>query len=139
MPTIPKATHSRLLKAKIQRQGSGMQDVYDSNWAKTSRTYRILNPLCEVCKAVGLLVDVTPGGYKGCVDHMVPVSLGGNLYNRDNLLALCKSCHDTKSNYERNGIGAFDIALDGDAKYIPKRREDVVAWLVTLTQRNRDA
>jgi len=31
------------------------------------------------------------------VDHIIPVKIGGQLFNKDNLRTLCKECHKAKS------------------------------------------
>jgi hypothetical protein len=46
-----------------------------------------------------------------------------------NLLALCKSCHDTKSVNEKGNIAPVNIHMDVDGKYIPADKAQVVAWL----------
>jgi hypothetical protein len=78
------------------------------------------------------MTDITPGDYKGCVDHMIPITRGGSMYNLSNLLALCKSCHDTKSINEKTLIAPVSIYMDVDGKYIPANKADVVAWLAKM-------
>jgi hypothetical protein len=75
------------------------------------------------------MTDITPGDYKGCVDHMIPITRGGSMYNLNNLLALCKSCHDTKSINEKTLIAPVSIYMDVDGKYIPANKSQVIAWL----------
>jgi hypothetical protein len=78
------------------------------------------------------MTDITPGDYKGCVDHMIPITRGGSMYNLNNLLALCKSCHDTKSINEKILIAPVSIYMDVDGKYIPANKSQVVAWLAKM-------
>ena len=129
MPFIRKSTPSRIHKAKLQRKPTGEQGNYNSAWAKMSRSYRRANPLCECCLVRGIMTDITPGDYKGCVDHMIPITRGGSMYNLSNLLALCKSCHDTKSINEKTLIAPVSIYMDVDGKYIPANKSQVIAWL----------
>ena len=75
------------------------------------------------------MTDITPGDYKGCVDHMIPITRGGSMYNLNNLLALCKSCHDTKSVNEKTSIAPVTLHMDADGKYVPADKAQVVAWL----------
>ncbi len=42
-------------------------------------------------------------------DHMIPITRGGSMYNLNNLLALCKSCHDTKSVNEKTSIAPVTL------------------------------
>ena len=138
MPYIAKHIPSNINKAKMQRKPSGEQGNYDNHWRKVSVNYRRSNPLCEVCLALGELVDITPGDRKGCVDHMIPITRNGSMYNLNNLLALCKSCHDTKSILERTAVAPVPIYMDADAKIVPKDKADVIAWLAQQVRRSRE-
>jgi len=119
------------------RKPSGEQGNYNKAWQKVSVNYRRANPLCEVCLVLGEMVDITPGDRKGCVDHMIPITRGGSMYNLGNLLALCKSCHDTKSAFENSGVAPVPIYMDADAKILPKDKADVVIWLSQMVQRKK--
>ena len=138
MPYIPKYIPSNINKAKMQRKPSGEQGNYNSAWQKVSVNYRRANPLCEVCLVLGEMVDITPGDRKGCVDHMIPITRGGSMYNLNNLLALCKSCHDTKSIHEKTSIAPVSLHMDSDGKYIPADKGKVIAWLADKVRRNKE-
>jgi len=137
MPYIPKHISSTINKAKMQRKPSGEQGNYNSAWHKVSINYRRANPLCEVCLVLGEMVDITPGDRKGCVDHMIPITRNGSMYNLGNLLALCKSCHDTKSILERDKVAPVPIYMDADGKIVPKDKGDVITWLAKQVQGKR--
>ena len=139
MPYIPKYIQSNINKAKMQRKPSGEQGNYNKAWQKVSVNYRRANPLCEVCLVLGEMVDITPGDRKGCVDHMIPITRGGSMYNLGNLLALCKSCHDTKSAFENSGVAPVSIYMDADAKILPKDKADVISWLAQQVRRGKEA
>jgi len=49
------------------------------------------NPICVMCQSRGLTVLAEE------VDHIVPMSKGGEPYDLDNLQPLCKSCHSRKT------------------------------------------
>lgn len=49
--------------------------------------------LCQVCKAAGRLTEAT------AVDHIINKAHGGT-DSKDNLQAICKSCHDKKTQME---------------------------------------
>lgn len=138
MPYIRKQTASSIYRAKMVRTPSGEQGNYDNAWAKMSRAYRRANPLCECCIVRGIMTDITPGDYKGCVDHMIPITRGGSMYNLKNLLALCKECHDVKSSHERSGSIPVSMHMDIDGKYIPADKAEVIAWLVMAVERAQD-
>jgi len=69
-----------------QRVGSYYRG-YDNRWRKFRKVYLMRNPLCVKC---GKTAEV--------VDHIIPWD--GNketLIQEDNLQALCKHCHNTKT------------------------------------------
>ena len=49
------------------------------------------NPLCCRCQAKGVLQPAK------VVDHIVPVKLGGERFERANLQSLCVPCHNAKT------------------------------------------
>lgn len=102
MPHLPIPSKQR---TTTKRLPTGRQDVYNSSWEKTSRLYRIANPLCELCKLQDILTDATPGNRKGVTDHVVRLTLGGALLDERNLCTLCRKCHNRKSAYELRGWG----------------------------------
>ena len=59
---------------------------YGRAWKRIRDSYVQLHPLCELCQKDGKLVATEE------VHHKVPLSEGGT-HARDNLIALCKSCH----------------------------------------------
>ena len=138
MPYISKGTSSTIHKAKLHRTPSGEQGNYNNAWAKMSKAYRRANPLCECCLVLGVMTDITPGEYKGCLDHMIPITRGGSMYNLNNLLALCKSCHDTKSIHEKTSIAPVSLHIDADGKYIPADKGKVIAWLADKVRRKEE-
>lgn len=63
-----------------------------TGWDRQARTRAYLadHPLCAICE----------GHPPTVVDHATPLSRGG-ADTPDNWQALCKECHDRKSQYER--------------------------------------
>lgn len=59
---------------------------YGRAWKRIRDSFIQSHPLCEECKKHGKLVAAEE------VHHLLPLSEGGT-HNRDNLIALCKSCH----------------------------------------------
>ena len=85
MPTIYKP------KGKKTSVNSYMEEerkkIYRSERWKRLRALKFANnPLCELCQQDGRLTPAEE------VHHKVPLSEGGT-HARDNLVALCKSCH----------------------------------------------
>ena len=38
------------------------------------------------------------------VDHIIPVKMGGQLFDKNNLRTLCKECHKAKSDLDREAL-----------------------------------
>lgn len=61
--------------------------TYGRAWKRIRDRYVASHPLCEMCQREGRLVPVEE------VHHKLPVSKGGT-HSRDNLMSLCRSCHN---------------------------------------------
>lgn len=63
---------------------------YDKRWEKLRGIYLKEHPLCEEClkNKITNIADE--------VHHITPISKGGEILNKDNLMALCHSCHMRK-------------------------------------------
>ena len=71
------------------------EKLMNQNYEKYNRDkYVSTHPFCEVCYANGILVETEE------VHHKKPLREGGT-HDRDNLIALCKSCHS--SIHAKNG------------------------------------
>lgn len=68
-------------------------------WRKLSKVYLRAHPLCECCKAAQR-VPIPPSEH---CDHMIGREQGGAELDWANLMALCKSCHSTKTRIEVAG------------------------------------
>jgi len=60
---------------------------YGSVWRRIRDSYAKEHPLCERCLKEGQLSPVEE------VHHILPVKRGGT-HSRDNLMSLCRSCHN---------------------------------------------
>lgn len=70
-----------------------------SRWGKARRQYlNRVNFTCEGCRAEAVEVH-----------HLVPVAMGGDLYDSDNLMAVCKACHEHM--HWQIDSGSFDWEL----------------------------
>jgi hypothetical protein len=74
-------------------RGSSAERGYDHKWRLFARDYRRNHPLCL--------------NYAKCrngteqVDHKIPLILGGEKYDDDNLSPLCSSCHSRKTQKDK--------------------------------------
>ena len=86
--------HKKLETAKYNRfhRNRTAQSFYDSYaWRKLRAQFLLEHPICEECRKHGKLIKAT------IVDHIVPISKGGEPLDENNLQALCWSCHSSKS------------------------------------------
>ena len=94
-PWTPRRTHDHKgLKPTTRSTAEHVQFYNSKRWRSLSAYYRAMNPLCELCEKAGYIV---PGR---CVDHIVPMRLGGNTISLTNLQTLCLGCHASKSGKE---------------------------------------
>lgn len=106
---IPMAvTTSRIPVASIemQRQRSG-------KWYVTNRR-KVWSEQDGLCKACGIMIYY-PSGFE--LDHIVPLIDGGK-DERENMQALCVTCHAEKTKKEARARGKYDFQYK---KYIKKQ------------------
>jgi len=72
------------------KRKEGYTDRFTWTWRKVSRQVRLEEPFCRVC-----------GRVSEQVDHIIPVTEGGD-NDRENLQALCTSCHSKKTRRENS-------------------------------------
>lgn len=75
---------------------------HTARWTKLSRAFREEHPLCEMCKARGVVKPAT------CVDHIEPWPIcGDRFFDRSNLQSLCDECNHLKGQYDKIKIQAW--------------------------------
>ena len=94
-PGCPELTEGRYCE-KHQKQENARYEKYDRDpavrrrygraWKRIRDSYVKTHPFCEQCYKNGIIVPVDE------VHHKIPLSEGGT-HDRNNLIALCKSCH----------------------------------------------
>ena len=92
MPSKPSKKETK--QNKQYSQGSAGNFYSSSAWIKLRNLKRLLNPLCEHCLKLGLLIPYY------VIDHIKPISEAGEPLNLDNLQTLCKQCHAIKTGKE---------------------------------------
>lgn len=72
-------------------------DYHSWEWRKFSDANKKENPMCAEC--------MRNGKYKfgRTTDHIIPIRMGGALWDDRNIQTLCKSCDDEKRNKESRG------------------------------------
>ena len=80
--------HAKLHNQNYERYERNPQNKrrYGRAWKRIRDKYVSLHPFCELCYEKGILVETEE------VHHKKKLSDGGT-HDRDNLIALCKSCH----------------------------------------------
>lgn len=94
-PGCPELTDGRYCE-KHQKQENARYEKYDRDpavrrrygraWKRIRDSYVKTHPFCEQCYKNGIIVPVDE------VHHKIPLSERGT-HDRNNLIALCKSCH----------------------------------------------
>lgn len=80
--------HASVINKRYERYSRDPQTKkrYGRCWKRIRDSYVKTHPFCERCFERGVIVPVEE------VHHKKPLSEGGT-HDRDNLVALCKSCH----------------------------------------------
>ena len=65
-------------------------------WRQLRLTILEREPICRTCRYVDRISRATQ------IDHIRPVTAGGDFYDAENLQPLCASCHSSKSAKEGN-------------------------------------
>jgi 5-methylcytosine-specific restriction enzyme A len=105
----------------ISTRASAAERGYDARWHAASAAFRIDNPLCLGCEAVGLIVEAT------CVDHIIPHRGDDVLFwNSANWQPCCSWHHNSikpRLEYEWRAGKINDAALRLDSR-----------WAIALTK-----
>ena len=102
---LPRSGKCQRHKREARRQDyrSREQALYSSaRWRKMRASFLNAHPLCAICEREGR--PVTPATQ---LDHIRPVSAGGDVWNPENLQGACASCHAKKTRQEQlsGGVG----------------------------------
>ena len=96
MPNINPSKRAKAAR-KEYTKGAYKEPRYNTTqWRNVRALILQDSPLCKACEEVGLITLAQ------MVDHIKPVRLGGNFWDRNNLQPLCNSCHASKSAKERH-------------------------------------
>ena len=81
-------THRKPMRQQYDRfeRAPDVNKKYGRAWKRIRDKYVQQHPFCELCYKKGLLVETEQ------VHHIKPLSEGGD-HSRENLIALCRSCH----------------------------------------------
>lgn len=97
MPTL-----NRTKKRTLKRVPTSKQAFYKKAIWQRIRSLKLQSdPVCEVHKSVGKLIDCTSDSP---IDHIIPISQGGSTTDERNLMTVCVECHERKSGMESRGF-----------------------------------
>ena len=101
MPNRPKGKNKTWIAPVEKKTNSADKWGNDTNWYNKKEWKRLRNyyinkqPLCEICKRFGKIVEAK------VVDHIVRVKVNPDIALKEyNLQSLCHRCHNIKSGYE---------------------------------------
>lgn len=132
MPTMPKA--SKVVKWIAPRQAHARRAAptdpkrYNNRlWRSVSANHRRSFPLCAVCESLGRTREAL------VTDHVIPVSMGGAMFDTRNHLSLCDympgACHSTKSGMEAAGRPICPFVFNEAGDKIPADVGDAIEVL----------
>lgn len=81
--------HMALARRRYDRyeRTADVNKKYGRAWKRIRDRYAAEHPLCERCLEEGRMTPVDE------VHHIIPINQGGT-HSRDNLMSLCRSCHN---------------------------------------------
>lgn len=93
--------------------------IYAQNrWTAISRRWRTSNPICITHGCNVVCLDKA-----GSTDHIIAVSQGGAGYDKRNFQTMCHTCHNRKSNLERQHGILYEYEHTEKGFKIPKRTD----------------
>ena len=89
--------HQHLKQERDLWRGSAAESGYDHEWRKV-RVLALKRDfyLCQLCLLVGRTTVALD------VDHIIPLTQGGERLNLSNLQSVCRPCHRTKTERDTN-------------------------------------
>lgn len=109
MPSMNKRSRRTKPKSTKRKSNHDTSEYHSMDWRNYSRKYRSDNPECVMC-----------GGKTRCIDHIIPIRIGGSFWDVRNHQAMCNGCHGKKSSDESRDIYMNSKNnIDGDL--IPSR------------------
>lgn len=94
MPYKPTPKKNKLTETTRKSWNSTNFKYNSTEWIKLRNLVRQEEPLCRHCKEKGLIQATQ------VIDHIQPISQGGDAWDRDNLQGLCNKCHHIKTQKE---------------------------------------
>jgi 5-methylcytosine-specific restriction endonuclease McrA len=107
---MPKSSRRTVkLKGKSRKVNHNVSEYQSNDWRVYSKGYRRINPECSTC-----------GKRTQCVDHIIPIRIGGSFWDVRNHQSLCNKCHARKSSNEGRDI-YLSSTTNIDGELIPRQ------------------
>lgn len=103
MPLKPKSktrpwVPERIDNTRMQHRQRSAPEYHTARWTRESRAWREEHPLCEECRRKGIIKAAE------VVDHIIPVAVCSDFWDRSNWQSLCKECNIAKGNRDKEVI-----------------------------------
>lgn len=85
-------------ETKMESRPRSRDEYHTSRWTRESKVWRVKHPLCEICWKAG---RITPAEV---VDHIIPVALCGDFWDKTNWQSVCRKCNIEKGNRDKKLI-----------------------------------
>lgn len=92
--------HSQKSK-RMENRPRSRNEYHTYRWTKESRLFREANPLCAKCW------DNKKTTPSEVTDHIIPVEIHGDFWDKTNWQALCRKCNIIKGNEDKTQINAL--------------------------------
>lgn len=83
---------------KMENRPRSCEEYHMARWTRESKVFREKHPLCARCLEQGLLVP------SEVVDHIIPVAVYPDFWDKTNWQALCRKCNIEKGNKDKRLI-----------------------------------
>lgn len=83
---------------KMENRPQSREEYHSARWTRESKVFREKHPLCAICLEKGLLVP------SEVVDHIIPVAVCSDFWDKTNWQALCRKCNIEKGNKDKRLI-----------------------------------
>ena len=84
-------SHKQQNDQRAERQDPTDKFYHTAQWRRLRASVLAATPLCRMCESEGRIAVAV------LVDHIVPVKVGGQIWDVANLQPLCNACHEAKS------------------------------------------
>ncbi len=88
--SVPGTGEDRLRGKRWKNRPRSREEYHSARWTRESKVFREKHPLCAICLEKGLLVP------SEVVDHIIPVAVCSDFWDKTNWRALCRKCNIEK-------------------------------------------